>query len=122
LCIYIYIYIYTNPLNLLNRPYHERCLPINLLNLLNLLYIYIYIYIYIMYICIIYICIYIYIYKYISIHTHTHTHTHTVPLLGVRNEAQLALFENLGPLPLEIHQPVPGLGFRVSGLGFWVRL
>ena len=32
-------------LNLLNRPYHERCQPINLLNLLNLLYIYIYIYI-----------------------------------------------------------------------------
>ena len=52
-------------LNLLTNPYHERSQPphaINLLNLLNLLYIYIYIYIY--------------------THTHTHTlehstHTHT---------------------------------------------
>ena len=39
-------------------------------------------------------------------HTHTHTHTHTESLHDVRNETQLAIFENLGPLPLEIHQPV----------------
>ncbi len=67
ICIYIYIYIYaltTNTVNLLNRPYHERCQPINLLNLLNLLYIYIHTYIHI-YIVGSQPTIYIYIYIYI---------------------------------------------------------
>ena len=47
-CVYIYTHIYIHT--------HELTLPINVLNILNLLYIYIYI---------------------VHIHTHTHTHPHT---------------------------------------------
>jgi len=69
----IYVSPYHSPLNLLNRPYHERSQPpkLSTSSTSSTYYIYIYIYIYIYCLCV-YICIYVYIYIYIHIYTHTY--------------------------------------------------